>query len=241
MMLANRPACAKVATSSIFRVLNPAQLAFRQPARRQMTVAAAPQGQDKSSAVTTETLSVVDIIKQEHSRVNSLYDEYKSASPGTSKHELAWLMIRELSIHAAKEEMVLYPEIRKKLGDAEADQSLAEHQELKEKLSDLDAMDPSTPEFDSQLQNAVKSFVKHSKEEESKFLPAFSRADGVDARYLGDLGQSYKLAEAVAPSRPHPLAPNAPPLNGPANALTTPLDKVRDAARFGTPNPDPEN
>lgn len=53
------------------------------------------------------TKNVIQLIKEDHDRARSLYDQYKL--PGTTasqKRMLAWAIIREISIHSAKEEEV---------------------------------------------------------------------------------------------------------------------------------------
>lgn len=52
---------------------------------------------------------LVQLIKEDHDRARSLYEQYKL--PGTNaaqKRLLAWSLIREVSLHAAKEEEVRY-------------------------------------------------------------------------------------------------------------------------------------
>lgn len=182
--------------------------------------------------------NVIDIIKEEHRHVEKLYAIYKTSSDQEKKQNAAWHIIRELSTHAAKEEMVLYPAVREKMGDEIVEHALAEHQELKHTLSDLDAMDISNPEFDAKLTKAMEEVAHHvHQEEEPKMLAKFAKAEGVTTEYLNKLGEEFKDAEARAPSRPHPLAPNKFPVNVAANATAVPLDMGRDLARFGTATP----
>ena len=44
----------------------------------------------------------------------------------------------------------------------------------------------------------------------------------------------YVQSKALAPTRPHPDAPNEPPTNKAANAIALTEDQVRDAGRFSS-------
>jgi hemerythrin superfamily protein len=182
-----------------------------------------------------ESLSknVVQLIKEDHDRVRSLYEQYKL--PGTTasqKRMLAWAITREVSIHSAKEEEVVYPAMRDSLGDLTPDHLLSEHQQLKELLTELNNDTIADPNFDGKLQEIMEVLLHHMMEEEEVLLPRFAAAEGVASEYLMQLGRLFEQAKLHAPSRPHPWAPNKPPLNIAANASVAPLDFVRDLIRF---------
>ncbi|KAF8069521.1 hemerythrin-like protein [Scenedesmus sp. PABB004] len=213
-------------------------------------------------------------VREDHDRVRALYEQYKL--PGTQtaqKRLLAWTIIREVSIHSAKEEEVLYPALRDALGDLTPDHLLAEHQQLKELLAQLDALDPTDvsalANFDGRLQEAMQAraraprqrrcccaapgargagaaapdsrraaapprpqlLLHHMREEEEELLPRFAAA-GQTSEHLMQLGRLWEASKLHAPSRPHPWAPNTPPLNIVANASVAPLDFLRDLVRF---------
>jgi hypothetical protein len=50
----------------------------------------------------------------------------------------------------------------------------------------------------------------------------------VDPETLERIGEELEVAKVTAPTRPHPGAPNEPPMNVVVNAATKPLDWVRD-------------
>eukprot|EP00877_Chromochloris_zofingiensis_P011651 jgi/Chrzof1/673/Cz01g24190.t1 len=161
------------------------------------------------------------------------YEQNLKLTP-ENKRKISWEIIRELSMHASKEEMVVYPDVRTKLpnGEAVADHALDEHQELKELLYRLDGMDdPNHAEFDQLMRHISKTLRHHIREEEEDFLPKFAKTVG-DER-LRTLADQWEAARAAAPTRPHPAAPNRPPLNMAANATAVPLDMAKDAVRFG--------
>eukprot|EP00775_Hariotina_reticulata_P010866 gene10866-11020_t len=155
--------------------------------------------------------------------------------PGTTaeqKEMLAWTIIREVAIHSAKEEQVVYPALRSALGDLAPDHLLGEHQHLKESLADLSRTPITDPNFDGKLQDIMEILVQHMKEEEEELLPRFAATEGVTEEYLLQLSRAWEAFKIISPSRPHPWAPNQPPLNIVANMTAAPLDFALDLVRF---------
>jgi hypothetical protein len=70
-----------------------------------------------------------------------------TASP-ERKQDIVNQVIRELSVHAAIEEEILYPTVRESLpdGDELAQEGLREHQQVKEVLAELDGMSSDDPD-----------------------------------------------------------------------------------------------
>jgi hemerythrin superfamily protein len=169
------------------------------------------------------------LVKADHDKVKDMYSEYKGSSGNTEKkQELAYRMVRELSMHASKEEEVLYPVISKAMGDAERTHLLDEHSALKKlcaKLADMKA-DRDESAFDSQVESVMQEFLQHVKEEENDELPRLVKMEGVDPY---DLGRKFDEAADHAVTRPHTWAPDREPLNWVANRATAPLDQAADA------------
>jgi hemerythrin superfamily protein len=97
----------------------------------------------------------IDLIKQDHRTEEQLFQRLESTEPGQTgrRRELIEVVIRELSIHAAIEETVLYPEISEAVpgGKELVEEGLEEHQEAKEALNELDGMDPDDPAFEPKV------------------------------------------------------------------------------------------
>jgi hemerythrin superfamily protein len=177
--------------------------------------------------------NIIQLIVEDHDRARSLWQQYNM--PGTTarqKSTIAWTMIRESSVHSAKEEEVLYPAMRAAMGDLEPDHCLHKHQKLKVMLDELSNSSITDPNFDGKFQDYMLALVDHMKEEEEDLLQRFVAAEGVTNEYLMQLAKQFETAKLFAPSRPHPWAPNKPPLNIAANASVAPLDFVRDLIRF---------
>jgi hemerythrin superfamily protein len=173
-------------------------------------------------------MDAIQLTKKDHRTVEDLFKRYKKLGPRAfvSKQRLARRMTKELSIHAAIEEQFLYPALQKAAGKRAVDEALSEHQEVKEALAQLDRMRPQDPHYDERVHQVMQNVTHHAKEEERDMLPKLRKA--LSRKELEHLGEQMKLAKRVAPTRPHPKAPNEPPGNVVAGLVAGPLDRVRD-------------
>jgi hemerythrin superfamily protein len=176
--------------------------------------------------------NVVELVMQEHRLVESLYWEYKNSEDIAVRQNKIHHIIKELSQHAAKEEMVLYPAMKQKLpqGEQLVNHALTEHQQVKEALYQIDQMDlAKQPEADQLLHKCIADVLHHVQEEESELLPQFQKF--LSAQELDDLTKQWIAAAGRAPSRPHPAAPNEGPLAEAANVAAKAVDALRDTSR----------
>jgi hemerythrin superfamily protein len=190
----------------------------------------------RSQAFSQTGKTWLDLIKDEHRIVETLYGQYKSTFDLAEKGKIAHQIIKELSMHAAKEEMAVYPMMRKKLGDQAADHSLQEHQGMKDILYELDGMTPSDPGFDSKLELCMSDVTHHVQEEETQFLPKLQQLLMTDESEK--LTRDFISAQSLAPTRPHPAAPNEGAMASAANMTAKGLDAMRDTARSFSGRPD---
>jgi hemerythrin superfamily protein len=181
-------------------------------------------------ATTPGATDVVSMVMADHRKVQNFYEQFNATNDLERKQVLAWEIIKYLSVHSAKEEMALYPTVAEKLGREAADHLLQEHQQLKEALYHLDSLKASDAEFLPQVEKSMQILMQHIKEEEETFLPKL--AANCTAEELNKLGKDFHNAESKAPTRPHPAAPNKPPLNIAANLTAVPLDMAKDKLRF---------
>jgi hemerythrin superfamily protein len=178
----------------------------------------------------TESTDLVSVITSDHRAVESVFEELgsKEGSPA-HRRDLADHVIAELVRHSVAEEQYMYPAARKALpdGDQVADHELEEHAEAEKVMKDLDGLDPEDPEFDRLLSKLIEDVRHHIEDEETDLLPKLQAA--CSSEDLQDLGEKVLRAKALAPTRPHPAAPDKPPANkllGPGAAL---VDRMRDA------------
>lgn len=176
-------------------------------------------------------VDAIELLTTDHNEVDQMFDQFERLEAGDydRKRELVDSMISELSKHAAVEEQFLYPYIRDEVpGGADlADEGIEEHQEAKEILHDLEQMEASDPAFDAKVSELIADVRHHVEEEENEFFPKLRQA--ATSQQLLDLGKKLQNAKAVAPTHPHPGAPNTPPGNLAAGPVAGAMDRVKDA------------
>jgi hemerythrin superfamily protein len=134
----------------------------------------------------------------------------------------------ELVRHSIAEEEYLYPAVREHIegGDRIADKELADHGRVEKLLKQLEKKDTEDPQMSQLLQQLMDEVSTHVQDEEDNLFPMLRRSCSPEA--LNDLGDKIRRAKSMAPTRPHPAAPNTPP----ANKLLAPgaglVDRARD-------------
>jgi iron-sulfur cluster repair protein YtfE (RIC family) len=137
-------------------------------------------------------------------------------------------VISELVQQSVAEEMFVYPAMRKHLPDGEeaVDHDIKEHTELEQTMKKLEAVSADDPAF-NQLLGELESVLRdHVQDEEAEQFPRLRAR--VSREELVEIAKKVEAAKKVAPTRPHPLAPNNPvfhKLVGPSVGL---VDRLRD-------------
>ncbi|MEU9441708.1 hemerythrin domain-containing protein [Streptomyces sp. NPDC048304] len=173
-------------------------------------------------------MDALDVLTHDHRMVEQLFRDYQAAASDRQRRGVVELLVRELSKHAALEEMHLYPLARKVLpdGDREVDEHLSEHMGVKQILLELDRLgegDQRTGELVEQLRHEV---AEHIREEEGSLMPRLRQH--VSQPDLDRLGRLIAQGKAGAPTRPHPSAPDHPPALTFAAPVAAAYDRLRD-------------
>lgn len=175
---------------------------------------------------------VIALIKSDHASVNELFRRFNSVSVRATKsrRNVADRLVKDLSVHAAVEEQVLYPTARAWLPDGEklVSEALDEHQGMKEDLAALEKCPPDSPDFDVLMARIRKEVRHHVKEEESAGGILGQLRKHVSRNQLLEMAKLTRQAKQAAPTRPHPKAPNTPPANALVGAVAAMIDKMRD-------------
>jgi hemerythrin superfamily protein len=177
---------------------------------------------------TAHQQDIVDDIITDHREVEAVFAEIEKGAGG-NKHDLVEHVIVELVRHSVAEEQYLYPLARRALpdGDKLADHELEEHAEAERLMKSLEQTDAEDPKFDELTRKLIDAIRHHVEDEEKDLLPKLR--DACDAAELRELGEKFEKAKKMAPTRPHPAAPDRPPANkilGPGVGL---IDRMRDA------------
>lgn len=172
----------------------------------------------------------IQLLTADHVEVESMFVQIESLPPGGSTDSLVEQVVRELSIHAAIEEQILYPAMRKALPDGETlvQEAIDEHQEVKETLAAIEKAD-GPGERGPLLQQLIADVRHHVDEEESELFPKLRASIGTAE--LREMGGKLAAAKKTAPTHPHPHAPNTPPGNIVGGVAAAVIDKARDALK----------
>ncbi len=172
----------------------------------------------------------VDLLTNDHAEVEQMFRQIEAMPESDARNELIAGVVRELSVHAVIEEQVLYPAMRKALpdGDALAEEAIEEHQQVKEALAAIERAD--TPaERNPELVRLMGNVRHHVEEEENELFPKLRAS--ITRSEMQEMGASMASAKKLAPTHPHPNAPNTPPGNIVGGVAAAVIDKARDALK----------
>lgn len=172
---------------------------------------------------------MVSVLVKDHEEFKSYFRQIEAAMDGETRRRLADELTAEVVRHAVAEEMYLYPAARETLphGDQLIDEELKEHAEAEELLKRWENVDGDDPEF-MVIYGQIRDGLLHhiDEEEEPKLFPEMQAL--CSPQQLQELGEKIEKAKKVAPTRPHPSAPDEPPLNKVLGAPVGLVDRIRD-------------
>jgi hemerythrin superfamily protein len=170
---------------------------------------------------------VVDFLVSQHEQIKSLFAETLSAAG--KEREKAFVELRRLlAVHETAEEEIVHPRAKRKLADGAAlvDQRLEEEHEAKTVLQKLEKLDVDSEEFTRQLTELRDAVLDHADHEEKDEFAKLGEELSDDE--LASMGRAAKLAEAIAPTRPH-AGVESQVANLVAGPFAAMLDRARDA------------
>ena len=138
-------------------------------------------------------MSAIDLLKQQHREVESLFKQFESAKGEDQKEQVFVTIADKLAIHATIEEKIFYPEVRARRTEDILLESLEEHVQIKRVLADLLDMECSDERFDPTLKALKETVEHHVEEEEGELFPKVSRL--FDRDTLEMLAQNMKSLE----------------------------------------------
>ena len=179
-------------------------------------------------------MDAIQLVKQDHRAVEQLFKQFEKAEQAEKTAEMKRVVqkvVKELSVHAAMEEQILYPALRRAEESLEHDvlEALEEHHLVKLTLLELDKMSPEDERYCAKMAVLIENVRHHVEEEEEELLPQLRKA--FQPKALKELGTLMEKAKRAAPTRPHPASPDTPPGNLIVGTLSSILDRGRDALR----------
>ena len=171
---------------------------------------------------------VIEILTHDHREVEDMFGKLTSVTDPDERRQIADQITIELVRHSVAEEQYLYPAVREHVpdGDAIADRELSDHAEVEHILKELERADPESSDFAALTGQLMRTVNAHVQDEEHALFPAL--AGQADPAELRRLGEQVQAAKDKAPTRPHPSAPDRPPLNKLMGAGAGLADRTRD-------------
>lgn len=172
----------------------------------------------------------ITFLERQHGDVRNLFDALKSGGEDREdRKDTFQCLVRLLAVHETAEEMVVYPAVRSQVpnGSELADARIAEEDQAKQLLSDLEKLGPDAPDFDTKLAAFERAVLEHAEHEEMEVFPKLR--EHLDAGTLETLRAALIAAEAIAPTHPHPHGPDSAIGNLMVGPFLAVADRVRDA------------
>lgn len=165
----------------------------------------------------------LDLLKADHQRISEAltrFERIRGRASTAEKQELIGTVCGELAIHAAVEEEIFYPAVRRASGaDGLVNEAQVEHAAIKQLVGELERMEPDHDLYDAKFK-VLGAYVRHHvKEEENEIFPR-ARKTEIDLQALG-----MRILERKRELR-----------DGSASAIPAPRRRAADAAvrRQGT-------
>jgi hemerythrin-like domain-containing protein len=184
--------------------------------------------------VAEEQRDVIEVLEQDHREVEEMFGELERLSGAETdedkarRKDLADRVTIELVRHSVAEEVLVYPQVEKKVSAEEAEHARKEHAEAEETLHRLEKLDADDPGFDDELATLMREIRHHIEDEEGETFPQMRQ--NIDADELLKLGGRVEAFKKVAPTRPHPHVPNEPLARTAAGPAASVFDRMRDLA-----------
>ena len=113
------------------------------------------------------------LLKKDHDKVKDLFDQFEKAKGLAAKKKIVDQALLELEVHAAIEEELFYPTIRKAVGKEDMNEADEEHHVAKILISELSEMNGDEEHYSAKFTVLSENVRHHIGEEESQL---FSKA-----------------------------------------------------------------
>lgn len=117
------------------------------------------------------TNPAIAFLKKDHDAVKGLFEKFEQAESRPAKKKIVMRAITELKLHAAIEEEIFYPAVRKPVGNHIMNEADEEHHVAKVLIAELEGMDGREDHYDAKFTVLAENVRHHIKEEESEVFP----------------------------------------------------------------------
>lgn len=181
-----------------------------------------------------EQRDVIEVLEHDHREVEQMFRELESLRGAVTDGEkerrkaITEQVTIELVRHSVAEEVLVYPDVEKKVSAEEVEHARKEHAEAEETLQRLETLDADDPAFDEELATLMREIRHHIEDEEGQMFAHMRQVIGEEE--LRKLGGRVEAFKKVAPTRPHPNVPNEALPRMAAGLGASLLDRMRDLA-----------
>ena len=141
------------------------------------------------------------LLKKDHDTVKDLFAQFDRAQGRPAKKKIVTQALAELKVHAAIEEELFYPSVRKPVGIDIMNEADEEHHVARVLIAELEDMDGSEDHYEAKFTVLAENVRHHIDEEESEVFPKATDAP-IDFEELSEVMLRRKkqlLAEGVPP------------------------------------------
>src|SRR5215213_6682489 len=121
----------------------------------------------QEALVADEQRDVIEVLEHDHREVEEMFAELESLRDASTEEEksrrkdVADQVTIELVRHSVAEEVLVYPQVDKKVSADEAERARKEHAEAEETLRRLEKLDADDPSFDDELATLMREIREH--------------------------------------------------------------------------------
>lgn len=174
---------------------------------------------------------VIAVLSKDHREVGQKFSRLQEEATlsAEGRRQLVDEVTTALVRHMVAEEMHVFPATRELVPDGEAiaAKEVEDHAEVERLLKRVEGLPVTDSQFATVLEELITGVREHVEDEERHLFVAL-RANAAPEE-LRSLGHKVANAKRIAPTHPHPNAPDTPPLNklvAPGAGL---VDRARDA------------
>jgi hemerythrin-like domain-containing protein len=125
----------------------------------------------------------IAILKKDHDTVKELFEKFEKTDSSAEREKIIAKAVEELKVHAAIEEEIFYPTVRKHVGKDLMNEADEEHHVARVLIAELDA-NAAPDHRHAKFTVLAESIRHHIKEEETEMLPKAKELN-IDFEALG--------------------------------------------------------
>ncbi len=147
-----------------------------------------PTASKRKQTTATKAPMALQVLMDDHKEVTKLFKQFDKATDLQERAGVVRMICQALSLHAAIEEEIFYPEVRAALRDDDRDlldEAEVEHQSIRSLVEQLEGADPEDELYEARVV-VLKEYVRHHvDEEEGELFPKVKRLD-LDLAEMGE-------------------------------------------------------